>query len=236
MNASNLIAIMMAIIRYPRAHYFESVCALSFLSGRGLPERRELPPSKTEINYVFHPHTVTDGNTWGTCPPLPPPPFLTYPLPPFTNVCPLLFHSQRTLFRRRYIERGERTCGCAPVVWRSRSQTTLWKRGSKLCIRCGRECWPPVPFAERCGGATVAFSRRWRRTKARGEGRARPTWRMPGEVRTKAVLSLFVSLSDTIYRTFFIAVYTSTFRYDIFRSIHRIFRYDIQDHLAALPT
>ncbi|CAN0600114.1 unnamed protein product, partial [Laminaria digitata] len=37
-NASDLIDIMVAIIRYPRAHYFELACALSFVSGRGLPE------------------------------------------------------------------------------------------------------------------------------------------------------------------------------------------------------
>ena len=37
-NASDLINIMVAIIRYPRAHYFELACALSFVSGRGLPE------------------------------------------------------------------------------------------------------------------------------------------------------------------------------------------------------
>ncbi|CAN0378206.1 unnamed protein product, partial [Laminaria digitata] len=37
-NAGDLIDIMGAIIRYPRAHYFELACALSFVSGRGLPE------------------------------------------------------------------------------------------------------------------------------------------------------------------------------------------------------
>ncbi|CAM9687992.1 unnamed protein product, partial [Laminaria digitata] len=37
-NASDLIDLMRAIIRYPRAHYFELACALSFVSGRGLPE------------------------------------------------------------------------------------------------------------------------------------------------------------------------------------------------------
>ncbi|CAM9141554.1 unnamed protein product, partial [Laminaria digitata] len=37
-NASKLIDIMGAIIRYPRAHYFELACVLSFVSGRGLLE------------------------------------------------------------------------------------------------------------------------------------------------------------------------------------------------------
>lgn len=37
-NASKLIDLMGAIIRYPRAHYFELACALSFASGLGLPE------------------------------------------------------------------------------------------------------------------------------------------------------------------------------------------------------
>ena len=37
-NASDLIDLMGAIIRYPRAQYFELACALSFVSGRGLPE------------------------------------------------------------------------------------------------------------------------------------------------------------------------------------------------------
>lgn len=32
------IVIMESIISYPCAHYFESACALSFVSGRGLPE------------------------------------------------------------------------------------------------------------------------------------------------------------------------------------------------------
>ena len=36
-NASDLIEIMGAIIRYPRPQYFELACALSFVSGRGLP-------------------------------------------------------------------------------------------------------------------------------------------------------------------------------------------------------
>lgn len=37
-NASDLIDILVAIIRYPRTHYFELACTLSFASGRGLPE------------------------------------------------------------------------------------------------------------------------------------------------------------------------------------------------------
>lgn len=37
-NASDLVDLMGAIITYPRANYFELACALSFVSGRGLPE------------------------------------------------------------------------------------------------------------------------------------------------------------------------------------------------------
>ncbi|CAN0559404.1 unnamed protein product, partial [Ectocarpus sp. 12 AP-2014] len=37
-NATELIDLMSSIIKYPRANYFELVCALSFISGRGLPE------------------------------------------------------------------------------------------------------------------------------------------------------------------------------------------------------
>ena len=37
-NASDLVDLMGAIITYPRANYFELACALSFVSGRALPE------------------------------------------------------------------------------------------------------------------------------------------------------------------------------------------------------
>ena len=37
-KASGLIDTMESIIRYPRANYFELACALSFVSGRGVPE------------------------------------------------------------------------------------------------------------------------------------------------------------------------------------------------------
>ncbi|CAM9915693.1 unnamed protein product, partial [Ectocarpus fasciculatus] len=37
-NATELIDLMSSIVKYPRANYFELVCALSFMSGRGLPE------------------------------------------------------------------------------------------------------------------------------------------------------------------------------------------------------
>ena len=37
-NATELLDLMSSIIKYPRANYFELVCALSFMSGRGLPE------------------------------------------------------------------------------------------------------------------------------------------------------------------------------------------------------
>ena len=37
-NATELLDLMSSIVKFPRANYFELVCALSLISGRGLPE------------------------------------------------------------------------------------------------------------------------------------------------------------------------------------------------------
>ncbi|CAN0385782.1 unnamed protein product, partial [Ectocarpus sp. 13 AM-2016] len=37
-HATELLDLMSSIVKYPRTNYFELVCALSFISGRGLPE------------------------------------------------------------------------------------------------------------------------------------------------------------------------------------------------------
>ena len=54
-NATELLDLMSSIIKYPRANYFELVCALSFMSGRGLPEIlgvAEFSPQLVENNIL----------------------------------------------------------------------------------------------------------------------------------------------------------------------------------------
>ncbi|CAN0312902.1 unnamed protein product, partial [Scytosiphon promiscuus] len=64
-NASDLIDLMGAIIRYPRANYFELACALSFVSGRGLPELVRSAVQFSPSSHGSHEVDIKFGG--GTC-------------------------------------------------------------------------------------------------------------------------------------------------------------------------